>query len=109
MMYIGNVLSLGSYAYSSIGTDQQSINDEQRRRIVIDIRTSADFEGGWLYLNQFDPANLAHILKHILPFLANTTTDNSSFQHIRGRSPRTSVLWRNAALQGFHFLPLVNE
>src|SRR5258708_30928040 len=80
MMYIGNVLSLGSYTYSSIGTDQQSINAEQRGRIVIDIRTSADFEGGWLYLYQFDPANLAHILKHISPFLANAATDNSSFR-----------------------------
>src|SRR5258708_14649250 len=69
MMYIGNVLSLGSYTYSSIGTDQQGINDEQRRRIVIGIRTPADFEGGWLYLNQFDPANLAYILKHISLFL----------------------------------------
>src|SRR5712692_11144183 len=69
MMYIGNVLSLGSYTYSSIGTDQQSINDEQRRRIVIGIWTLAGLERGWLYLNQFDPANLAHILKHISLFL----------------------------------------
>src|SRR5258708_529983 len=69
MMYIGNVLSLGSYTYSSIGTDQQGINDEQRRRIVIGIWTLAGLERGWLHLNQFDPANLAHILKHNSLFL----------------------------------------
>src|SRR5260370_1397959 len=45
------------------------------------IWTPAGLERGWLHLNKFDPANLAHILKHNSPFLANTATDSSSLEN----------------------------